>query len=293
MLLSACSSSSPSPVASSPAPTGQASADLKLNAQKSGTFNCSGGLFFVTSVLNQTTAPLRVDALNLTFTKVSGSACSNNMAAIDPQVGMSIPQGVSTEIRRVDLAGPLCSAPTGAPGCDWLGKATLTTSFGTLTDEIPFRTVGTAAEVIPPPAPAHITDFSWRNETVTLACDNLLTGADFASIHCSADAAAPVRIRIADVSGNCRQGSFPYGKRCDTIDATQTVTANWEAPYDFGSTSTAITVLVTCEVLDSHGQAIDSRSTCIPSIGYENQHAIQPPWPDYCQAEIIGCHGRP
>jgi hypothetical protein len=114
--------------------------DLKLNAEKSGTFACSGGLFFVTSVLNQTTAPLRVDNLTLTFTKVAGGACANHAAPIAPEIGMSAPVGVPTEIRRVDLAGDLCDAPYGAAGCQWLGKATVVTSFGTLTDEIGFTT---------------------------------------------------------------------------------------------------------------------------------------------------------
>jgi hypothetical protein len=142
VVLTACGSGSSPPTTpvTQPAPTGQASVDLRLNAQKSGTFACSGGLFFVTSVLNQTTAPLRVESLTLTFTKVAGADCANHAAPIDPQIGMAAPSGLSTEIRRVDLAGDLCGAPYGAAGCQWLGKATVATSFGTLTDEIGFTT---------------------------------------------------------------------------------------------------------------------------------------------------------
>jgi hypothetical protein len=113
---------------------------LRLNAEKSGTFACSGGLSFVTSVENQTSSAIRVDTISLTFTSVAGSACSNHAAPIDPQIGMTAPAGVATEIRRVDLAGDLCSAPYGAAGCQWLGKATVATSLGTLTNEIAFTT---------------------------------------------------------------------------------------------------------------------------------------------------------
>jgi hypothetical protein len=140
----ACHSSSPTPVVSPGAPDGLAALDLKLNAQKSGVFACSGGLFFAAIVTNGTAAALRVDTLGLTFTKVSGSACESNAAPIDPQVGMTVAPGVSSELRRVDLAGQLCDGPSTAPGCEWLARATASTSRGVLTDEIPFRTAATA-----------------------------------------------------------------------------------------------------------------------------------------------------
>jgi hypothetical protein len=192
----ACASSAPTPTPSA-APTGTASADLKLNAQKSGTFDCSGGLFFVTSVLNLTTAPLRVDTLSLTFTKVSGTGCANNAAPIDPQVGLSAGPGVSTEIRRVDLAGALCTAPAGAPGCEWLGKATLTTSFGTLTDEIPFRTSGTLAVVAPPaaPTPAPASCGTDRPTLVLPPSGATVSGTVAVSARISDDSQCPITLR--------------------------------------------------------------------------------------------------
>jgi hypothetical protein len=146
---------------------------------------------------------------------------------------------------------------------------------------------------LPSPSSPRITDFSWRNNTVTLACENLLTGADAAAIRCASDTAVPVRIRVTDLEGNCRSGGFPYGARCQTTDGTQAVTAYWEAPWDFGSTWTAMTGVVTCEVLDASGQVVDSRSTCIPSTGYTNRDHISPPWSDDCQKMIIGCHYPP
>jgi hypothetical protein len=156
LVLAACSSGSHAPTAPAPAPTpvGLASADLRVNAQKSGTFECSGGLFFVASILNQTSAAVRVDSLTLTFTRVSGADCADHAAPVSAAVGMAAPPGLSTEIRRVDLAGDLCDAPFGAPGCEWLGKATLATSFGTLADEIGFRTGGPALAVPGRPAPS-------------------------------------------------------------------------------------------------------------------------------------------
>jgi len=156
LVLAACSSGSQAPTAPAPSPTplGQASADLRVNAQKSGTFECSGGLFFVTSLLNQTSASVRVDGLTLTFTRVAGADCADHAAPMSAAVSMAAPPGLSTEIRQVDLAGDLCDAPFGAPGCEWLGKATLATSFGTLTDEIAFRTGAPAPAVPGRPAPS-------------------------------------------------------------------------------------------------------------------------------------------
>jgi hypothetical protein len=128
-----------------------------LNAQRSGTFDCSGGLFFVATALNQTTAPLRVDTIDLSFTRVAGTGCVNNTAPIAPSVSITVPPGISSEIRRVDLAGHLCEGH-GAPGCEWLGKVTLATSFGTLTDEIGFRT---GAGQPPPRTPESTLDILW------------------------------------------------------------------------------------------------------------------------------------
>jgi hypothetical protein len=153
-LLVSCSSDGPAPTLA-PAPfvqQGQASADLRLNAQKSGSFPCSGGLFFVTSILNQTNAAVRVDALALAFTKVLGSGCASHDAPISAPLAITAPPGVSTEVRRIDLAGDLCAAPHAEPGCEWLAKVTLSTSYGTLTDEIAFHTEGERARV-PTPEP--------------------------------------------------------------------------------------------------------------------------------------------
>jgi hypothetical protein len=127
---------------------------------------------------------------------------------------------------------------------------------------------------------------------VTLACQNLLTGANYATIRCAADSPARVRIRVTDVSGDCRS-TFPHGTRCTTFDGTGTASGNWEAPWDFGSTWTAMTVSVTCEVLDDRGEVVDTRSTCIPSFGYTDRDTIEPPWSDTCQSELQGCHAAP
>lgn len=150
VLLGACSSDSGPTLPATP--QGLASADLRLNAQESGTFACSGGLFFVTSVLNQTSAPISVDTITLTFTRVSGTGCTDHAAPISPRVAIVAPPGVSTEIRRVDLAGDLCSSSHGQPGCEWLARVTLGTPIGTLRDEIGFHTTeGTAAQDPEPP----------------------------------------------------------------------------------------------------------------------------------------------
>lgn len=141
LLAAGCGSSTPT---APQQPQGHAAADLKLNAQKAGTFDCAGGLFFTTRVDNQTTAPVAVSALALNFTRVAGQGCSDHPAPIDSAMAVSVPAGLSSELRRVDLAGDLCSPPSGAPGCQWLAKATISTSFGTLTDEIGFTTAGSA-----------------------------------------------------------------------------------------------------------------------------------------------------
>jgi len=152
--------------------------------------------------------------------------------------------------------------------------------------------VGPTSDV--PMATPHITAFRWRNNTATLACENLLTGADAAAISCSADAAVPVRITVTDVLGDCSSSPLPYGSRCKTIEGTSTANGYWEAPWGPGATETAMTVTVTCEVLDARGGVADTRTTCVPSIGYaHSQHYFKPPWPDSCQAQLLACHGAP
>src|SRR5689334_16114599 len=63
----------------------------------------------------------------------------------------------------------------------------------------------------------HIADFSWRNDTTTLACENPLTGVDIASIRCTADAEAAVHLTITDVGGDCGVSVLSHGTRCKTI----------------------------------------------------------------------------
>jgi hypothetical protein len=198
LVLSACSSKTlTTPVP--PPPSGQASADLRLNAQKNGTFSCSGGLFFVANVLNQTNAALRVDTLSLAFTKVAGS-CANHSAPLSPNVDMVVPPGISTEIRRADLAGDLCEGPFGEAGCEWLAKVSLSTSFGVLTDEIAFATSGPPQSRPPsPPSPAPPTP----TPTPALTCGNdhptILSPTDRATLSGS----APVVVRLAPDDTAC------------------------------------------------------------------------------------------
>lgn len=147
---------------------------------------------------------------------------------------------------------------------------------------------------VAPTATPHIAAFSWRNATATLACQNLLTGEDAADIRCAADVEAPVRITVTDVLGDCSASPLPHGSRCTTIEGTNTAQGHWEAPWGPGATETAMTVKVTCEVLDARGGVADTRTTCIPSIGYSrSDQYFMPPWPDSCQAQILACHEAP
>src|SRR4029079_18853538 len=98
------------------------------------------------------------------------------------------------------------------------------------------------------------------------------------------------RITVTNVLGDCRSSSLLYGTRCTTIEGVGTATGNWEAPWQPGSTDTAMTVTATCEVLDERGSVLDSRTTCIPSLGWVDGHAIIPPWAEACQAQLQGCH---
>jgi hypothetical protein len=142
--------------------------------------------------------------------------------------------------------------------------------------------------------PPHITTFSWRNNTATLACVNLLTGEDIAAILCSADAEAAVRITLTDVGGDCSPSPLPHGSRCKTILGVGSVEGSWEAPWDRGATDTAMTVTATCEVLDARGRVADTRTTCISSVGFAPpQQYFQPPWPASCEALLLGCHTAP
>lgn len=151
----------------------------------------------------------------------------------------------------------------------------------------------TIEEPLASPAP-HIAMFSWRNNTATLACENLLTAEDIAAIHCTADADVAVRLTITDVGGDCGVSLLPHGTRCKTILGVGQVDGSWEAPWGPGATETAMTVRATCDVLDARGRVADTRSTCIPSVGYAlPDRYLQPPWPASCQAQIIGCHRAP
>ena len=149
---------------------------------------------------------------------------------------------------------------------------------------------------VPTPSPSapHISEFTWRNATPTMACFNLLTGSDFASIRCSAEDQMPVRITITDISGDCGSSPLPYGTRCKTIDGMRTAQGNWEAPWGLGRTETAMTVTVTCAALDARGDIADVRTTCIPSTGYSRGSGIvPPPWSAACQAQLLPCHMAP
>ena len=143
------------------------------------------------------------------------------------------------------------------------------------------------------PAP-HIAAFSWRNSTATLACENLLTGEDVASILCAADAEAAVRITVTDVGGDCSPSRLSHGSRCKTTLGVGRVEGFWEAPWEPGAMDTAMTVTATCEVFDARGRVADTRTTCIPSVGFAPpQRYFQPPWPASCQAQLLGCHKAP
>lgn len=122
--------------------------DLNLNGQKSGTVSCAGGMFFVSTLTNPTSKSVHVDGLLLNLTSLS-PACISHPAPIGGTVAVSdVAAGTTSEIRRVDLAGDLCTPPLGRPGCEWRARAVVNTSVGTLSDEIPFATAG-----IPSPAP--------------------------------------------------------------------------------------------------------------------------------------------
>ena len=148
--------------------------------------------------------------------------------------------------------------------------------------------------VEPTPSP-FITAFSWWNNTATLACENLLTGEDAAAIRCVADGEARVRITVTDVFGDCRSSGLPHGTRCKTIEGQGTAEGFWEAPWGRDATETAMTVTVTCEVLDARGRVADTRTTCIPSFGFAQPppHYFPPPWPEPCEAQILSCHEAP
>ena len=154
----------------------------------------------------------------------------------------------------------------------------------------------TTTTTLPPSSSATVTridEFTWRNSTPTQACFNPLTGSDAVAIRCSATTRASVRITVTNVLGDCRSSSLLYGTRCTTIEGVGTATGNWEAPWQPGSTDTAMTVTATCEVLDERGSVLDSRTTCIPSLGWVDGHAIIPPWTEACQAQLQGCHRFP
>lgn len=118
---------------------GAVSVDLRVNGQKSGSFNCSSGMFVTIVVENGTADPLSVDGFVLNLT-TSSAACRNFPAPVVGSVGADIPPSTSNEIRRIDLAGQLCRDPGQAPGCEWAAEAVVTTSAGTFEDSIRFST---------------------------------------------------------------------------------------------------------------------------------------------------------
>jgi PKD domain-containing protein len=221
--LVACSDKGP-PAA--PSPGGGVQADLRLNSLKSGTFGCTQGLFFSASVANATGAPVQVDSFALTFERVSGPWCSSHAAPMTPGVNVSVAPGSAAEVRRVDLAGDLCAAPNGDAGCEWIARASLSTSAGPLLDQIAFSTA-TPSGAAPTPAP---TAGPGNNApTVTLhgggSCHPSIRRP--CTVEFTAEASDPDGDRVALTWSDCASGSGP--RATCTVRTPETYTARVDA----------------------------------------------------------------
>jgi hypothetical protein len=128
---------------SSTTPNQPVTVDLTLNDAKLGSQSCSGGMFFTIRASNVSSAPVQVRKLSLSFTPKDGD-CTQTTAPISSDIGQTIAPGQTVQVRRVDLAGQLCSPPDGAPGCSWAAAAAVTTDDATATDAIAFATYSPA-----------------------------------------------------------------------------------------------------------------------------------------------------
>jgi hypothetical protein len=113
--------------------------DLTLNGGQLGAFSCDGGLFFAVDVRNVSQKTIRLQRLAMRFDPTDGS-CQQQTAPIDPTLGISLDAGQSTQVRRVDLAGQLCGAPSGSPRCTWTATAEVASEEGSARDQLGFST---------------------------------------------------------------------------------------------------------------------------------------------------------
>jgi hypothetical protein len=113
--------------------------DLTLNDVKSGSFSCHGGLFFSTRATNVSKDAVEIQGLTLRFNATGGS-CMPQVAPIDSSGHYTIREGVTVEVRRIDLAGQLCESAGAIPGCTWVATADVTSDTGPASDQITFTT---------------------------------------------------------------------------------------------------------------------------------------------------------
>lgn len=129
----ACSSST------TPTSPARLQVQLTLNGARLGSFSCSDGLFFATSVSNLAKHPIQLERLAVRFSPTAGS-CREYLAPIDPLVSTRLEGGQTAQLRRFDAAGQLCELPYGASECAWRATATVTTDAGAAEDVIGFET---------------------------------------------------------------------------------------------------------------------------------------------------------
>jgi len=118
---------------------GDVTVDLRLNGQDGGDFSCSSGLFFTISLANATTAAVHVNKFDLNFTQLT-QGCMSHAAPVDGGVNRDVGPGPTVEIRRIDLAGSLCTMVGRQPGCRWRAAVLVDTSAGTRGDQLEFGT---------------------------------------------------------------------------------------------------------------------------------------------------------
>lgn len=114
--------------------------DYRVNGVKMGTFSCSNAIVFTIDVVNRSDEILRVEGFEIEMT--SGSPeCFTHQPAVDGNVNVELLPDARDQVRRVDLAGDLCSEPGRIPGCDWTSRVLVTSSDGELMDEVRFSTI--------------------------------------------------------------------------------------------------------------------------------------------------------
>ncbi len=126
----------PSPT---PTPAARIRVGLTVNGLRYGSFSCTDGLFFATSVTNEGSHAVDLDGISVSFSP-HASGCSAHAAPIGSRLSVHLKAGATAMVSRFDAAGTLCRPPSGDPSCSWTATSEVTAGPTTAQDRIGLAT---------------------------------------------------------------------------------------------------------------------------------------------------------